>query len=172
MADAPLAIPIVSFVGRSNSGKTTLLEKLIVLLRQRGYRVGVVKHTLRADVETDLPGTDTRRLWEAGAEHVAFVTPDRIVHTRRYATAPALDLALAGIHDVDIVIAEGFKRGPFPKIEVTRAARDPALIPDLEGRIACVTDVPDLACDLPHFGFDDVAALADFIENTLIRHGA
>jgi molybdopterin-guanine dinucleotide biosynthesis protein B len=169
MDDLTGRFPIVSFVGRSNSGKTTLLEKLIVLLRQRGYRVGVVKHTLRQDVETDIPGTDTRRMWEAGAEHVAFVTPDRIVHTQRYAEAPTLDLALAGVHDVDIVIAEGFKRGPFPKIEVTRAARDPNLIPDVDGRVACVTDIPDLACDLPRFGFDDVAALADFIENTLIR---
>ncbi|MFN2110731.1 MAG: molybdopterin-guanine dinucleotide biosynthesis protein B [Anaerolineae bacterium] len=168
MSDATAQFPIVSFVGRSNSGKTTLLENLIVLLRQRGYRVGVVKHTLRQDIETDIPGTDTHRMWDAGAEHVAFVTPDRIVHTQRYAQAPTLDLALAGVHDVDIVIAEGFKHGPFPKIEVTRAARDPNLIPDVESRIACVTDVPDLACDLPHFGFDDVAALADFIENTLI----
>jgi molybdopterin-guanine dinucleotide biosynthesis protein B len=161
--------PIISFVGRSNSGKTTLLERLIPLLQQRGYRVGVIKHTLRQNVETDIPGTDTRRMWNAGADHVAFVTADRVVHTRRYAEAPTLEMALVDVHDVDIVIAEGFKRGPFPKIEVTRAARDPNLIPDVEGRIACVTDIPDLACDLPHFGLDDIAALADFIENTIIR---
>ncbi|MBN2389333.1 MAG: molybdopterin-guanine dinucleotide biosynthesis protein B [Anaerolineae bacterium] len=167
MDDATGRFSIISFVGRSNSGKTTLLEKLIVLLRQRGYRVGVVKHTLRRDVETDIPGTDTRRMWDAGAEHVAFVTPDRIVHTQRYVEAPPLDLALAGVHDVDIVIVEGFKRGPFPKIEVTRAARDPNLIPDVEGRIACVTDVPDLACAVPRFAFDDVVGLADFVEHAL-----
>ena len=76
--------PIVSFVGRSNSGKTTLLERLIPLLQQRGYRVGVIKHTLRQNIETDIPGTDTRRMWDAGADHVAFVSADRIVHTRRY----------------------------------------------------------------------------------------
>ena len=162
--------PIVSFVGRSNSGKTTLLEKLIVLLRQRGYRVGVVKHTMRADVETDLPGTDTRRLWEAGADHVAFVTPDRIVHTRRYTELPPLEMALAGVRDVDLVLIEGFKYGPYSKIEVVRAARDPALITDLEGRVACVTDVPDLACAVPRFAFDDVARLADFIEERLIAN--
>jgi len=167
MGDVMGRFPVVSFVGRSNSGKTTLLEKLIVLLRQRGYRVGVVKHTLRENVETDIPGTDTHRMWDAGAEHVAFVTPDRIVHTQRYAQAPTLDLALAGIHDVDIVIAEGFKRGPFPKIEVTRAARDPNLIPDVDGRIACVTDVPDLECAVPRFAFDDVVGLADFVEHAL-----
>ncbi len=161
-------IPVISFVGRSNSGKTTVIEKLIPLLRQRGHRVAVIKHTLRQDVETDIPGTDTRRLWDAGAEHVAFVTPDRLVHTRRCVTPPTLETALAGITDVDIVIAEGFKHGPFPKIEVTRAARDPHLIPDVEHRIACVTDVPNLADDLPHFGLDDVSALADFIESQLI----
>ena len=162
-------IPVVSFVGRSNSGKTTLLEKLIVQLRQRGYRVGVLKHTVRADVETDLPGTDTRRLWEAGAEHVAFVTPDRVVHTRRYAELPPLEAALAGVDDVDLVLIEGFKFGPYPKIEVVRAARDPALIPDLEGRVACVTDVPDLMCDVPRFAFDDVTGLADFVERVVVR---
>jgi len=172
MVDGSPAMRVVSFVGRSNSGKTTLLEKLIALLRQRGYRVGVVKHTLRAGVETDLPGTDTRRLWEAGAEHVAFVTPDRIVHTRRYAELPPLEAALAGVGDVDLLLIEGFKYGPYPKIEVVRAARDPALIPDLEGRIACVTDVPDLACDGPIFPFDDVAGLADLVERVVIRREA
>lgn len=162
-------VPIVSFVGRSRSGKTTLIERLIPLLQQRGYRVGVIKHTLRQNIETDIAGTDTRRMWDAGADHVTFVTVDRIVHTQRYAAAPTLEMALADVNDVDLVIAEGFKHGPFPKIEVTRAACDPQLIPDVEGRIACVTDIPGLACDLPHFGPDDVAALADFIVNTLIR---
>jgi molybdopterin-guanine dinucleotide biosynthesis protein MobB len=173
MADVASAIPVVSFVGRSNSGKTTLLEKLIVLLRQRGYRVGVVKHTVRADVETDLPGTDTRRLWEAGAEHVAFVTPDRIVHTRRYTAPPPLEAALADVGDVDLIFIEGFKYGAYPKIEVVRAARDPALIPDLEGRVACVTDVPDLRCGVPCFAFDDIVGLVDFVEEQLVlRHTA
>jgi molybdopterin-guanine dinucleotide biosynthesis protein MobB len=168
MGDTTGRFPIVSFVGRSNSGKTTLLEKLIVLLRQRGYRVGVVKHTLRQDIETDIPGTDTHRMWEAGAEHVAFVTPDRIVHTQRYAASPPLEIALAGVGDVNLVLIEGFKYGPYPKIEVVRAARDPALIPDLEDRIACVTDVSDLECGVPCFAFDDAAGLADFVEEQLI----
>ncbi len=170
MVDVLPVIPALSFVGRSNSGKTTLLEKLIALLRQRGYRVGVVKHTVRADVETDLPGTDTRRLWEAGAEHVAFVTPDRIVHTHRYAELPPLEAALTGVGDVDLVFIEGFKHGPYPKIEVVRAARDPNLIPDVEGRIACVTDIPDLACGVPKFAFGDVVELADFVERLVKTH--
>ncbi len=162
-------IPIVTFIGRSNSGKTTLLEHLIPLLQQRGYRVGVVKHTARGDVETDVPGTDTRRLWDAGAVHVAFAATDRVVHTHRYAIPPPFENALHGVHDVDLVIVEGYKRTALPKIEVVRAARDPQLISGVENRIACVTDVPGLGCDVPRFGFEDVTALADFIERAVIE---
>ena len=69
-------VPVLCFVGRSNSGKTTLLEKLVPLLTARGYRLALVKHTHHKYVETDLPGTDTRRLWETGVTHTAFLTPD------------------------------------------------------------------------------------------------
>jgi molybdopterin-guanine dinucleotide biosynthesis protein MobB len=115
------SIPCLGFIGRSNSGKTTLLEKLLGELGRRGYRVAVVKHTLRPDVETDFPGKDTRRLWDAGAAHTVLATPDRIVHTRRYATPPTLAEALAVVHDVDLILIEGYKQGDFPKIEVVRA---------------------------------------------------
>ncbi len=156
-------IPYLGIVGWSNSGKTTLLEALIEVLQERGYRIAVVKHTHHRDVETDLPGTDSRRLWEAGASHTAFWTPERVVHTHRWSSPPPLGAVLEGVHDVDLIIIEGYKRGTFPKIEVIRADREPILIPELEGRIACVTDVPDLACDVSIFGPDAVEAIADFI---------
>lgn len=164
MTDAEFAVPLVSLIGRSNSGKTTLLARLIGILRRRGYRVGVIKHTRREDVETDVPGTDTRRLWDAGAAHVAFLTPDRVVHTHRWAAPPQLADALPGLHGVDLVLVEGYKWGDLPKIEVVRAARDPHLIPEVQGRVACVTDVEHLPCEGPCFGYEDVAGLADFIE--------
>ena len=162
-----MSIPCLGFIGRSNSGKTTLLEKLIGELARRGCRVAVLKHTHHPGVQTDLPGKDTRRLWEAGAVHTTFLTPDRIVQTHRYAEEPALSEALAGIQDVDLILIEGYKRGAFPKIEVVRAACDPHPIPGRVGRIAYVTDLPALAGDLPSFGLDAIAALADFIENYL-----
>ena len=79
-------------------------------------------------------------------------------------------MVLRDIHDVDVILVEGDKRGPLPKIEVVRAAVDPALL-DIEGRIACVTDVPALAWDGPRFSFDDggIAALADFIQSTVMN---
>lgn len=164
-------IPCLGFIGRSNSGKTTLLEKLLGELGRRGYRVAVVKHTPQSNVETDFPGKDTRRLWDAGAAHTVLATLDRVVYTRRCATPPTLAEALAPIRDVDLILVEGYKRGNLPKIEVVRAARDPHLIPGIVGRIACVTDVPGLVCDGPRFDFAALPALADFIEAEVLKGG-
>ena len=164
-------IPVLAFVGRSNSGKTTLLVKLIPELRKRGYRVAVVKHTRHQGVETDLPGKDTRRLWEAGAEQTVFCTPDRIVHTRRVPTEPSLREILRGIQDVDLVILEGYKQeADVPKIEVVRAERSSEPLDGLSGRIACVSDVSALACDEPCFDLEDIEALASFIETFIVVH--
>lgn len=165
------SLPLISFVGRSNSGKTTLLEKLIPVLMARGHRVAVAKHTHQKGVETDIEGKDTRRLWDIGAAHIAFVTPDRIVHTHRYAETPPLEAALVDIRDVDLIIVEGYKLGSYPKIEVVRAARHPVPIPDLENRVAFVTDMAELCCDTPCFGLEDIEPLTDFVETvTQVAH--
>ncbi|MBN1486926.1 MAG: molybdopterin-guanine dinucleotide biosynthesis protein MobB, partial [Anaerolineae bacterium] len=100
--------------------------------------------------------------------HTALITPDRVVHTRRHTEPPALEVVLAEISDVDLIILEGYKSGPYPKIEVVRLERDPNLIPGLEGRIACVTDVPCLPCDVPCFGLNEIAAIGDFIESVIM----
>ncbi len=157
-------LPVIAFVGRSNSGKTTLLVKLLPELRRRGYRIAVVKHTRHRGVETDAPGKDTRKLWDAGAEHTVLCTPDRIVHTRRVRSEPPLEEILRELRGVDLVILEGFKQTAVPKIEVVRAERSPQLIAGLTERIACVTDVAGLTCIGPRFGFDEIERLASFIE--------
>ncbi|MEA3309267.1 MAG: molybdopterin-guanine dinucleotide biosynthesis protein B [Chloroflexota bacterium] len=162
-----MSIPCLGVIGRSNSGKTTLLEKLIGELTRRGYRVAVLKHTRHPGVQTDLPGKDTRRLWEAGAVHTTFLTPDRLVQTQRYAEEPQLARVLAGIRDVDLILIEGYKRSAFPKIEVVRAARDPHPLPGIAGRIAYVTDLPALAGDLPLFELNAIEPLVAFVENYL-----
>lgn len=158
-----MTIPCFSFVGRSGIGKTTLLERVVALLTQRGYRVAVLKHTRHTDIETDAPGTDTRRFWDVGAVETLLVTPERVVRTRRvHAPAPA-EIA-ATVQDVDVVLVEGDKYGPLPKIEVLRAACTTTLLPDIVGRIAVVSDTPDSAWEWPSFALEDTAGVADFIE--------
>ena len=159
-----MTIPAVAFVGRSGSGKTTLIEALVPVLMARGLRVAVVKHAPGHGVETDVRGTDTYRFWEAGAAHVTLVTRDRIAHVHRHNDGPPpLDAALDGVNGVDVVILEGFKGSRTPKIEVIRAARDSKPIEGLEGRIACVSDVPKLGLACPRFEFDDLEGVAGFI---------
>lgn len=161
--------PIVSVVGKSNSGKTTLLEKLIPELRRRGYRVGVVKHHAHADFEFDVPGKDTWRMAQAGAEAVAIASPGKIGLVRRMEREPSLDEVVALFADgVDIVLTEGYKWAGKPKIEVSRAARSTTLICDPSELLAVATDHP-LDLPVPQFGLDDITGLADLIEHSLLQ---
>lgn len=163
-----MTIPILAFVGRSNCGKTTLLVQVVALLTARGYRVGVVKHTRHHAVVLDAPATDTRRLWDAGAAHVTLAAPARVVHAHRYADEPDVGAILRDVRDVDVVLLEGYKATVYPKIEVVRAARDPLPLPDLENRIAFVTDVADLWGGFPCFGLEQVEALTDFVMEQMV----
>ncbi|MCB0196639.1 MAG: molybdopterin-guanine dinucleotide biosynthesis protein B [Anaerolineae bacterium] len=160
--------PIVSIVGKSNSGKTSLLEKLIPALRRRGYRVGTIKHHAQPDFEIDYPGKDTWRHYEAGAEAVLISAPGKMALIERSPAEVPQVIALARrIKDVDLILTEGFKSDTTPKIEVVRAARSQAPVCAVEDLIALVTDIPfDFA--LPCFGLDDVEPLADFIEKTFL----
>ncbi len=162
--------PVVSIVGKSGVGKTTLLEKLIPELKRRGYRVATVKHDVHG-FEIDHPGKDTWRHAQAGSDHVVIASPNRIAHIQRLERELTLPEIVATIQDADIVLTEGYKRGPAPKIEVSRAERSRELICTPEELVAIATDQPyDL--DVPQFGLDDVAGLADLIEETFLRGAA
>jgi len=160
-------IPLLSIVGRSGSGKTTLLEKLIPELKQRGYRVAVVKHHSHAGAAFDLPGKDTWRLAQAGADHVLLAAPDQVLHRRSLSAELPLEELVAGIKDVDLIITEGYKHGPAPKIEVNRRAHAAELVLPAEALLAVVSD-QRFALPLPQFDLDDVSGLADLIEERLI----
>jgi len=113
-------LPIVSIVGKSKSGKTTLIEKLIRELNSRGYRVGTIKHTPEG-MSFDEPGKDSWRHIDAGSEATAVSSPDKIVLIQPVAHDITLDeIAHFLGEDYDIILTEGFRQGSAPKIEVHR----------------------------------------------------
>lgn len=158
-----MAIPCISFVGRSGVGKTTVIEPVVALLAQRGLRVAVVKHTRHVGVETDVLGKDTRRFWDAGATQTFLIAPDSVTAIARVAE-PSVANAVEEIRDVDVILVEGDKFGPLPKIEVLRAACTTEPLEGLVGRIATVSDMPELVEGCPCFALTDSAGIADYIQ--------
>lgn len=139
-------IPVISIVGYSNSGKTTVVEKLVRVLKQRGHRVGVVKHAAHG-YEVDVPGKDSRRFYEAGADRIVVAGPRGLTIHERYPQEPTLPEILQKIIDVDLILVEGFKSEPGPKIEVYRAGYSASRL--------------DLGSDL-------VAVVSDSVEDTKV----
>ena len=133
--------PIVSIVGKSKSGKTTLIEKLIGELKSRGYRVATIKHIPRG-VNFDEPGKDSWRHIQAGNEATAVSAPDKIVMIKPVGQDVTLDEIgrLLG-EDYDIILTEGFKQGNAPKIEIHRKDAG-ALLKNIKKRIAIVANEP------------------------------
>lgn len=163
-------VPIVSIVGRSNSGKTTLLEKLIRELAGRGRRIGTIKHHFHGPVEVDVPGKDSWRHRRAGARTVALASPDTLFLVGDTAGTWSLEaIAHQALFEVDLVLTEGFKSGPMPKIEVNRAAQEMPLLCGPEDRLAAVVTDRDLALPVPRFGLEETGPLADFIEREFLK---
>ncbi len=161
-------IPIISFVGKSGTGKTTFLAQVVAELKRRGRRVAVIKHDVHG-FEIDQPGKDSWRYAQAGADAVFISGPDRFALIQRVPRERAIDeLAALVEHDVEIVLTEGYKRGPKPKVEISRAAVSHELLCSAAELLALVTDQefperPDLAA-VPRFALDDVAGVADLLE--------
>lgn len=160
-------IPIITFIGWHNSGKTTLATQVVACLKARGYRVAVIKATKERGIVFDSAGTDTDRHRRAGAETVLLVAPDQLVMMSRESDKSLLELAESYCADVDLVIGEGFKGAEgVPKIEVRREADQPLLCRQVKGVVAVATGlvVPE-ELDLPLFGLDQGQEIADFIED-------
>ena len=158
--------PVISIVGRSQSGKTTLIEKLIPEFKNRGYTIGTIKHS-HHNPDIDRSGKDSSRHKAAGADTVIFHSPGKIAMVRND-HAGEMDNLMGYFEDVDLVITEGYKAGNKPKIEIVRSARHcEPLLKDDTHLIAVVTDV-DLQLKVPIFGFEDVVPLADLIEKKIL----
>jgi len=163
-------VPILSIVGRSNSGKTTLLEKLIRELTNRGWRVGTIKRHFHGPVEVDVPGKDSWRHKRAGARTVALSSPDTLFVLGDIAGEWSLEaIAHQALFEVDLILTEGFKSGPMPKIEVNQAAQEMPLLCGPEDHLVAVVTDRDLALPVPRFGLAEVGPLADFIEREFLK---
>jgi molybdopterin-guanine dinucleotide biosynthesis protein MobB len=159
--------PVVSIVGRSESGKTTLIEILIPELRRRGYRIGTIKHTHHA-LEIDQSGKDSSRHRAAGAQTVILASSGQIAMIKSTPSESVADL-IKYFDDVDLLITEGYKREKTPKIEVLRAAVHTELFCRNDpGLIAVATDAT-LSVHVPVFRLDDPVSIADFIEERFLR---
>ncbi len=157
--------PTLSIVGKSGVGKTTLIEKLIPVLRARGLRIAVVKHHAHA-TPIDSPGKDSWRFAEAGADAVMVASPVELVRFERVVHELTLAEIAARVRDMDLVLTEGFKREPAPKIEVSRAEVGTTLISQPDELLAVVADY-EVPFALPRFGLEEIAELASFITNKL-----
>lgn len=161
-------MPVVSFVGLSGSGKTTMLEKVIAELTARGLRVGVIKHTT-CRAEFDAKGKDTLRLREAGAAPVAIQAPNLLAVFQPLDEAMPLDAIIDQFYTAaDIVITEGFKSEGEQQIVVLGARAENVPDPQPENVIAYVCD-ESFGADVPVFGRNDAAAVADFIQKTFLK---
>ncbi|MCX6009723.1 MAG: molybdopterin-guanine dinucleotide biosynthesis protein B [Chloroflexi bacterium] len=159
--------PIVSIVGESKSGKTTLIEALISELKSRGHRIATIKHSVHR-LNFDKPDKDSWRHIQAGSNATAIVSPDQIVLIKPATQEPDLnEIARLFGEDYDIILAEGFKQSSVPKIEVHRKAVGPPLS-HINNLIAIATDEP-LGTKTRQFSLYDIKGLADLLENSFIK---
>lgn len=166
-------IKAISFVAKSGTGKTTLLEKVIVELKRRGWRIGALKHDAHR-FEIDHPGKDSWRFTAAGADTMLITSPEKLALVKRHpAPMPMGELLATYFGDMDIVLIEGFKKNGLPTIEVHRAELGPVLLCRGEEHdpalVAVASDEP-LALDVPVLDLGDPGAVADFIEKRFL-HG-
>jgi len=163
MGDPGVIPPIVTVVGKSNSGKTTLIEKLLPELSNLGLAVGTIKHDVHG-FEIDLPGKDTWRHRKAGAKRTVISSPGKMALIQDVDHDPGLDELIVYFRGLDLVLAEGYLRESRPKVEVFREAvqREPLCRGD--GNLIALVTEATLDLEVPRFLPEDGAGLASFLK--------
>ena len=158
----------IALAGKGGTGKTTLLEKLIAEMKQRGFRVAAIKHDAHR-FNIDHEGKDSWRLTAAGADTMLVTSPEKLAMVKQYVKEdePSLTESVATYcSDVDIVLTEGFKKSTMPKIEVHRRERSERLLCRDEEHdptlIAVASDSP-MEIDVPLYDINDSQGICDLI---------
>ena len=155
---------IFGIAGYSGSGKTTLIERLVPLLTGQGLRVSLIKHAHHG-FDVDQPGKDSYRHRHAGCGEVLVASSVRwaLMHELRGAPEPALQELIKRISPCDLLLIEGFKREPIPKLEVYRSSLGEPLLFPQDPRIIAIAADQRVDTQLPQFDLNDVPAVAAFI---------
>lgn len=161
--------PILSIVGKSNSGKTTLIEKLVAELKSRGWKIGTVKHDVHG-FDIDIPGKDSYRHRAAGADSVIISSPQKLALVKSVPQELTLDqLAKQYFSDVDLILTEGYKREDKPKIEIHRRAVNPELLCGPGDNLLAVASDTKWEAGVPCFDLNDYKTIADFVEDNFLK---
>lgn len=154
---------VYGVIGWKNSGKTSLMERLVTEITGRGFTVSTVKHVHHA-VDLDQPGKDTYRHRQAGAREVVLASADRLaILVEHRGTEPELPAVLARLAPVDLVLVEGYKRDAHPKVEVWREETGQPLIQPQDPLVRAVATDAALVLPVPVLDLNDTVAVADFI---------
>ena len=161
-------IPIISFIGWQDSGKTSIAKQVVAVLKKKGFRVAVIKSTHHTSITFDREDSDTRTYCNANADTVTLMAPDQMVTISHRPEMKLTDIVHRYYYDVDIVIGEGFKNERhIAKIEVTR--RDSELLKDqVNGVIGFVTDRQISEDNV--FRPDQIEEIADFIVQQFLNN--
>jgi molybdopterin-guanine dinucleotide biosynthesis protein B len=162
-------IPIISIVGKSDSGKTTLIEKLVPELTRRGYRVATVKHDMHG-FEVDREGKDSWRHKKAGAHTVVLSSSQKLALIRDVERDLNLEeIRDKLIQDVDLILTEGYKKDVQPKIEVFREEKHKELLCTKEDNLIGIVSNKTFDIGVSCFFLDDMKGLADYIEKRFLK---
>ncbi len=162
-------IPIISIVGKSDSGKTTLLEKLVPELTRRGYRIATIKHDVHG-FEVDQEGKDSWRHKQAGAHTVVISSPDKIALIRDVEKDLNLEeIRERLIQDVDLILSEGYKKDVQPKIEVFRKEKHKKLLCTKKDNLVAIASNKKITVGIPCFNLEDMNGLSNFIEKEFLQ---
>lgn len=160
--------PLVCIVGKSDSGKTTLIEKLVPELKKLGLRVGTIKHDVHG-FDIDHPGKDSFRHKRAGAAATIISSPKKMALVMDSDHDHALDELTGYFNGLDIILTEGFKRETKPKVEVYRPEAHPEPLCLGDGSLIALVSDAEVDLGVPRFALDDAAGLAGFLKNRFIR---
>lgn len=161
-------IPVFSIVANSSKvGKTTVLCDIIRELKSRGYRVCTIKHDVHG-FEIDHPGKDTWKHSQAGSDTVVISSPQKMAMIEKVEKEYSLDEIISKIHNVDIIITEGYKQENKPKLEIFRKETSKEIWSEKEDLFAIITNTP-LNKDVPQYAFSEIKEAVDLIERLFLK---